>query len=223
MDTIVISIGGSIIVPDDIDVKFLNKLKEALLRLSEEHKLVVCCGGGYTARAYITALKEAGASNAVQDWMGIEVTRINARLVASFIGNANDVIPRSEDEVAALLEHYSIVVCGGLRPGQTSDGATAMIALRLKAKRMINMTNVDGLYDKDPRKYKNAKFIPEISHTDFLKMMEMVGQKPGQHFVLDKVAAEIAASEGMEVCILKGVENLDKCILGKKFKGTIVH
>ncbi|MFH1637101.1 MAG: UMP kinase [Candidatus Woesearchaeota archaeon] len=222
METVVISLGGSIIVPEGIDAEFLKAFKEAILNLSKDHKIVVCTGGGHTAREYISVLKEEEVSEDIQDWMGIEITRINARLVASLL-EANEMIPRSEEEVAALLEQYDIVLVGGLRPGQTSDGATAMIAMHLKAKKMVNITNVDGLYDKDPRKHDDAKFIAKISHEDFLEMIKKIGQKPGQHFVLDKVAAEITAEEGIEVAILKGVDNLKKYLKGEKFTGTVIN
>lgn len=220
MGITVISLGGSIIVPNYIDLKFLKKFKKAILK--QKNKIVICTGGGSTARNYISVLKQEDIDKVQLDWMGIEITRVNARLVASFIGDANDMIPRSEEEVAALLEQYDIVVCGGLRPGQTSDGATAMIAMRLKAERIINMTNVDGLFTKDPKKYKGAKFVPKLSHKEFLAIIKKISYKPGQHFVLDKVAADIAADQSIEVVILKGVDNLEKCLQGKKFKGTVI-
>ncbi len=222
MEVIVISVGGSIIVPGEVDLEFLKRLKEIMMELRKEYKIVICTGGGHTARSYISALRGGGVTGEELDWMGIEITRINARLVASFIGDANDMIPRSEEEVAGLLEQYDIVVCGGLKPGQTSDGTTAMIAKHLRAKKIVNMTNVDGLFTKDPKKHKDAKFIPEISHKEFLKIVRKVGQETGQHFVLDIKAAEIAAKENITVFIIKGVNNLKKCIKGEDFKGTVI-
>ena len=85
METIVVSVGGSIIVPSGIDYNFLVSLRKTAVEISKKHKLVICTGGGHTAREYITALRKAGADNHTQDIAGIDATRLNARLVASFI------------------------------------------------------------------------------------------------------------------------------------------
>lgn len=157
-----------------------------------------------------------------QSYIGIAATRINALLLAFAISDCNQGIPSSLSEVKSLLCKYDIVVCGGLRPGRTSDGTTAEIAGYLNADTMVNMTNVSGLYTKDPTKYKDARFIPRISHADFAKRMNKIKERPGQHFVLDSVAARIARKRKMEVVILKGVDNLQLYLSSKKFKGTII-
>jgi len=226
--TIVISIGGSIIVPDKVDYDFLKQLKTALEKLCRRYKIVICTGGGAIARDYIRVLAREGLNEYTQDLVGIAVTRLNAKLVASFMQypkrriNCNTEIPTTLEEIAELLRVHNLVVCGGLAPGRTSDGTTASIAEYLNADTMINVTNVKGLYDKDPRTHKDAKFIPRISHKDFAKMMSAVKEMPGQHFVLDSVAAEITRKAGIKVIILKGVNNLERYLLGKRFVGTVV-
>ena len=122
-----------------------------------------------------------------------------------------------------MLKANNIVVCGGLGPGKTSDGTTADIARFLKAKAMYNLTNVKGLFDKDPSANKKAKFISNISREDFRKVMAMVHEKPGQHFVLDSYAEKIAREAKIRVVILKGMGNLLKAVEGKKFVGTIIE
>jgi len=218
---VVISIGGSRIVPDKVDYKFLKDLKKLILK-HKNKKVVICTGGGAVARDYISALRKEGINEYAQDIMGIEATRLNARLVASFLEITNQDIPVTLPEVRDMLKSFNVVVCGGLSPGRTSDGTTASIADYINAESMINLTNVKGLYDKDPKKYKNAKFIPKISHDDFKKIMDKIPKKPGQHFVLDDLAAEIARKAKLKVIILGSLKELDKCVEGKKFTGTVI-
>ncbi|MDD4878504.1 MAG: UMP kinase [Candidatus Nanoarchaeia archaeon] len=228
MKTIVVSVGGSMIVPDKVDYNFLVSLRKAVEAIVKKSKIVICTGGGSTAREYISILRKAGADNHSQDIAGIDATRLNARLVASFLSagkkiKANQEIPKSLNEIKALLGANDCVVCGGLGPGKTSDGTTAEIAGFLGADTIYNMTNVKGLYTKDPRKHRDAKFIPLISHEGFRDMMVKVKEKPGQHFVLDSEAERITREKNMEVVILQGAQNLQKAVEGKKFEGTIVE
>lgn len=228
MKTIVVSVGGSIIVPDKVDYAFLVSLRKAVEVIAKKNKLVICTGGGSTAREYISALRKAGADNHTQDVAGIDATRLNARLVASFLSagkkiKANAEIPKSLKEIKALLENNNCVVCGGLGPGKTSDGTTAEIAGFLNVETIYNMTNVKGLYTKDPKKHRDAQFLPLISHEGFHDMMVKVKEKPGQHFVLDSEAERITREKNMVVVILKGAKNLKKAVEGKKFEGTIIE
>jgi len=222
MDIIILSLGGSVIVPDKVDYAFLSKFKKLILALAKKKKIVICTGGGKTARNYIYALEKEGLSKHNRDMIGIEATRLNAKLVSSFLlGSAE--IPTTLKEVKNALKKRRIVICGGLRPGITSDGTTAEIARYLKAKSFINITNVKGLCNKDPKKYKDAKLIPKISYKEFAKMMRKVKEKPGQHFILDSLATKIIQKSKIKVIILgKNLQNLENCLKGRHFVGTII-
>ena len=223
MKTYVISIGGSLIVPDKVDYDFLVELRKVVNKLKKRYKIVIVTGGGKTARTYIEPLRKAGFSNEVQCLLGIKTTKLNAMLVSNFL-KANKLLPDSIIEIKHLLRRYNLVVCGsiGFKPDMTSDGDSADIARHLNAE-MINMTNVDGLFTRDPKKFKNAKFISEISFKDFLKIANKIKFKAGQHFVLDKTAAVIIDKYKIKTVILKGFGNLEKCINGEKFKGTVIY
>ncbi|MBS3107918.1 UMP kinase [Candidatus Woesearchaeota archaeon] len=221
MKTFVISIGGSIIVPDEIDYKFLNNLKKVILKYSKKNKIIICTGGGHTARAYINALKKENLPRLEQDLLGIECTRLNAHLLSFFL-NLKHKIPSSLKEIKLLSKSSNIVITGGLEPGTTSDGTTAKVAKFLKAEAMINMTNVKGLYNKDPRKFKDAKFIPQITHNDFDMLLSRVRQESGQHFVLDALAAKITKESKIRVYIIQGIANLEKILSEKMPIGTII-
>lgn len=221
-EVVVISVGGSIIVPREPDYHFLKQLKESIKRIAKTHKVVICTGGGAIAREYIGVLRRAGFGESAQDMVGIAATRLNAMLVSTFLETNGFYIPTALAAVKTMLKKYGVVVCGGLGPGKTSDGTTAEIAHALKAKAMVNITNVAGLYDKDPRTHPDAYLIPRISHADFAKMIAKIKEKPGQHFVLDSIAAEIARKAKMKVIIIKGAENLERYLKGKHFLGTII-
>lgn len=223
MKTYVISVGGSLIVPDKVDYDFLVKLKNTINKLKKRYKIVIVTGGGKTARNYIEPLRKAGFSNEIQCLLGIKTTKLNAMLVSNFL-KANKLLPDSIIEIKHLLKRYNLVVCGsiGFKPNMTSDGDSADIARHLNAE-LINMTNVDGLFTRDPRKFKNAKFIPEISFKDFLRIANKIKFKAGQHFVLDKTAAVIIDKYKIKTVILKGFNNLEKCINGERFRGTVIY
>jgi uridylate kinase len=222
MEVVVISLGGSIIVPDEVDFDFLSKFKKIILDIAKKKKVAICTGGGKTARKYIQGLEKINATKHERDWIGIETTRLNAKLVSSFLLGHQD-IPYTLEELKEVLKNKRIVICGGLRPGITSDGTTAQIARFLKVDSLINITNVKGLYNKDPKKYKDAKFIPKIFYKDFEKMMEKIKEKPGQHFILDSLATKIISESKIRAIILNSnINNLKKCIEGKPFIGTII-
>ena len=227
-EVIVISLGGSLIIPNEVDIKFLKKFKEVIKKNSKVYKFVIVCGGGSTARKYINALREFKISNKLQSYAGISATRMNARFLTYFFGkDSNDSkgIPHDMKEVKSLLLKNDIVFCGALRyaPNQTSDSTSARLANYLNCK-FINLTNVQGLYTSNPRKNKNAKFIPYISWNDFNKIASKIAFKPGQHFVLDQTAAKIIKKNKVPTYILgSDLQQLDNLLNKKSFIGTSIN
>ena len=225
---IVLSLGGSIIIPKDINVKFLTQFRKMLKQNTRKYKFVVVCGGGSTAREYISGLEKEniGKKRFFQGLLGIATTRLNARFMTYFFGNdANKGIPHDMKEVKNMLKLYDIVFCGALRyaKDETSDGTSAKLANYFKTN-FINITNVPGLHTKNPKKYKNAKLIPHISWKDFHKMATSQGFKPGQHFVLDQSAARIIRDYEISTYIIgQNLKQLDNLLKNKKFKGTLIQ
>lgn len=218
------SLGGSLIVPEKIDTVWLDKFKSSIMKLSKKNKFVIVCGGGFVAREYITILQSEHKSKKDQSLAGIEITRMNAKIMMQIFSHANKNLPMNLEEVKESLEKNNIVFCGALRyaPNQTSDSTAAKIASYLKAK-FINITNIDGLYTDNPIKNKKAKFIPEISWKDFEKRALSIKYKPGQHFVLDQKASTIIRKNKITTYIIgKELKNLENIINNKKFKGTII-
>ena len=220
---VVLSLGGSLIIPDGIDVSYLKKFRGVIRKNSKNYKFIVVCGGGSIARKYIGALKKIGINEVLQSYAGISSTRTNARFMSYFF-NQNQLsgIPQKMGEIHKCLSKQDVVFCGALeyKPNQTSDSTAAEIARHFKST-FVNLTNVSGLYDKNPKELKNAKFISEISWRDFNRLANKIKYKPGQHFVLDQTAAKIIKRHKIPTYILgKDARQLDNFLNGRKFVGT---
>lgn len=222
---IVISLGGSLIIPNKVEVNFLKKFKRIILKNIKKYKFVIVCGGGSIAREYISALEEIGVDETKQSYAGISATRMNARFMNYFFNmDANLGIPHTMQSLEMYCKKQNIVFCGALeyKPHQTSDSTATQIANHFKTI-FINLTNVQGLHDRNPKENKDAKFISKISWNDFEKMANKKKFKPGQHFVLDQTASEIILKNRITTYILgKDMNQFDNLLNNKKFLGTII-
>lgn len=224
-EVIILSLGGSQIIPNDVNHRYLKQFKKTVLKHSSKYKFAIVCGGGPLARKYITAIKKEKGDIYHQSLAGINATRANARFVSYFFGHDPTWgIPTTLRTVRRYLKKRGIVFCGALeyKPDQTSDSVAAIIAKKMKGE-FINLTNVKGLYTKDPKKYKNTKFIPKISWNDFDKIVQKIKFKPGQHFVLDQKASSIIKNKKIKTLIIKNIKDLDNYLSNKKFTGTIIE
>ena len=221
----VISLGGSLIIPNKINFKLLHEFKKVLRKHYRTHKFVVVCGGGSIARKYIEALRKEKKSKKELALAGIRATRMNARFVMQIFGEeANEHLPSSMKEIKDNLQKNNVVICGALRfsRNSTSDSTAAKLAHYLKCD-FINMTNVDGLYTANPTTNKNAKFIPFISWKDFEKIALSLKFEAGQHFVLDQNASSMIRENKIKTFIIgQRLSNLDKILRGGKFRGTTI-
>ena len=220
---IVISLGGSLIIPDGINIKFLEQFEKVIRKNTRKYKFVIVCGGGIIARKYISALKSKEINEKLQSFSGISATRMNARFMSYFFNQDPEKgIPVKMEDVKGYLKKQSIVFCGALeyKPHQTSDSTAAEIARKFKTF-FINLTDIKGLYDKNPKTEKNAKFIPKISWKKFYEIANKELFKPGQHFVLDQKASEIILKNKIPTYILgRNLKEFDNLLNNRKFVGT---
>ena len=219
-----ISLGGSRIVPGDVDDKFLVRFKK-MIDSYPSHKFVVVTGGGSTARKYISALRKLGKTTKDQSMEGIAITRLHAGFMSRFFGkSANEVLPLDMKNVKDLLGKNHVVFCGALRwkDKNTSDGTAAKLAGYLKCP-FINLTNVQGLYSDDPMKNKNAKFISKISWDKFLNMAKAKKFEAGQHFVLDQSAARTIKKKKIVTYIVGSLTAIDSILRDENFMGTEIR
>ncbi len=220
---VVLSLGGSLIIPNDVDFSYLKNFKKTIKKNSGKFKFIIVCGGGSIARKYISALEREKINEHYQSLAGISATRTNARFMSYFFNQDSEAgIPQEMEQIHDYLRKQNIVFCGALeyKPNQTSDSTSAEIAKHFKSI-FINLTDVQGLHDKNPKKFKDAKFISKISWKDFHEMANKIKYKPGQHFVLDQKASKTILDEKIPTYILgKDLKQLDNLLNGKKFRGT---
>lgn len=223
---VVISVGGSILVPDEIDVDYMHELAELTNKLSDRHQISIVTGGGKTARKYIEPARRFGASEIFCDLIGITATRLNARLLAAVIGEKANLEP-PKDFIAALkaMNFGKIVVMGGTHPGHSTDAVSALLAEYINADLLINATDVDGIYDKDPQKYKNAKMYEKLSVEQLVDMVKSYSLGAGKYELIDILAAKIIQRSKIRTIFLNGrnLKNMRTTIEGKKFIGTVIE
>ncbi|HOW60282.1 MAG TPA: UMP kinase [Candidatus Moranbacteria bacterium] len=224
---IVISLGGSLIVPEEIDWKFLKQFKKIIEgKIKKGFRFIIVTGGGKTARKYIEASAKVGDIDAEdKDWVGIHSTRLNAHFIRTiFKKYAHPTICTNPYDLEGFLKAKEyILVAAGYRPGNSTDYISILLAKHFEIKKVANLSNIDYVYDKDPKKYKDAKKIKEICWIDFQKI---VGNKwdPGSNVPFDPVASKLAAKENIEVAIFNGkkLKNLQNYLDGKRFIGTVI-
>ncbi len=226
LKTVVISLGGSRIIPNEVDDEFLKKFKEIITK-HKETKFVVVTGGGTTARKYINAYKKMHKNFYKQSKIGIAVTRFHALFMMEYFGkSANSVHPTTLKKVKNLLRKNHVVFTGPLhltKRKQTTDANSAQIASYLKCP-FINITNIKGIYTDDPKKNPKAKFIKQMSWEGFNKIAKKIKFSAGQHFVLDQRASQIINTHKITTYITKSLTDLDKIILEKKdISGSIIE
>lgn len=201
---IVLSLGGSILAKDLDPNRFL-KYAEALRKLSEKHDLLVVTGGGEAARNYIATARAVGADEVTCDFIGIDITRLNARLLISALGpEAYPEIPTSYMEAAKALESGRIVVMGGITPGQTTDAVSAILAEFLRADLLTIATSIDGVYSADPNSDPEAVKYDMISPEELIDIVMSIEMKAGSKSPVDPVAAKIIERCKLDALVMDG-------------------
>ena len=220
----IISLGGSLVVPDEIDTQFVVGFKQLIEKEVVFGKsFILIIGGGKICRRYQKAGTEiSGLSNEELDWLGIHVTRLNAefmRIVFGSLAHPNVII----DPTTVGLIKESLAIGAGWKPGNSTDFAAVVMAKTFGARKIVNLSNIDYAYDKDPNQYPDAKKIEKISWKEFKKIIP-AEWSPGVNTPFDPVAAREAETLGIEVAIMNGknLANLDSYLNGKAFQGTVI-
>lgn len=228
--TFILSVGGSLIVPNGgIDFGFLKQFNTFIRRKikSADMRFFLVCGGGATARHYRDAADEVCGRTITDedlDWLGIHSTRLNAHLMRTIFRDiAYERLIKHYDLIDKKVVDFPVVVAAGWQPGWSTDFDTVLLAQDYGIKTVINLTNVDMVYDKDPNQYPDAKPLRRMSWDDVLAI---VGKKwhPGLNKPFDPVAAQKAKDLGLRVinCDGRNLKNLDSILEGRKFVGTTI-
>ena len=205
-----------------LDVKFLKQFRRLILAgVKAGHKFYIITGGGMTWRNYIKASSAVTMVSAEDnDWLGIHATRLNAHLLRTILAEVAhpEIIT---NPLKKLKTERPVVIAAGYKPGWSTDYVAVLLAREYKIKTVINLSNIDYVYDKDPKKFKGAVSIKETNWSAFRKI---VGNKwsPGLNAPFDPVASKLAQELGLRVIILNGqkISNLNRCLAGQNCIGT---
>lgn len=224
----VLSVGGSIVVPQQPDEAFLRDFASHIrgwLGISADRKLILVVGGGGPARVYQKVYRNiAGDTSSTEaaDWIGIMATRLNAQLLKALFA---DMCPNPVvyDPTAVELFSGQILIAAGWKPGFSTDNDAVLLAERFSAQRVINLSNIEQVYTDDPKKNPDAKPIETISWEDFI---QLVGTEwvPGKNTPFDPVASLRAQKAGIQVICAAGTDlnNLDNILHNRPYKGTTI-
>ncbi|MFA6271906.1 MAG: UMP kinase [Patescibacteria group bacterium] len=222
--SVIISLGGSIIVPDEVNWVFLKKFRELIIKNQSKYsKIVIVAGGGKVCRKYNAAAeKVTKVSPDNLDWLGISATKLNAELIRVIFGTLayEKVLDNPHRKINTKKK---IIIGSGYVPGSSSDLDAVILAEQYGAKTVVNLSNISHVYDKDPRKYKDAKRIGVMTWQEFKKV---IGGKyvPGMNAPFDPVAAKRAEKAGIRVVVMKGTNlaNFKRFLQKKPFSGTVI-
>ncbi len=229
LDKVVMSIGGSLIVPQSgIDTTFLKKFNDFIRQQLARHpdrQFFLVIGGGATARHYIDAGRAVieKLSDEDVDWLGIHATRLNAHLMRTIF---RDIAH------PAIIEHYDVIrkveeqvlVASGWKPGWSTDYCATLLCEDYGVKTVINLSNIEQVYDADPRTNPDAKPLDHVSWTEFRKL---VGDTwtPGMNAPFDPIAAKHSQELGVKTVVMSGADftNIQNYFDGKPFLGTVIE
>ncbi len=226
-DTFVLSLGGSLVVPGGIDHKFLRDFHTFIRHqvFAKKRRFFIAVGGGTIMREYRDSARTVRGSvtDTDLDWLGIHATRLNAQFIRTIFTDIADLRIIKHYEII-LKVHKPVAIAAGWKPGWSTDYCAVTLCQDYGIAEVINMTNIDQVYDKDPRAYPDAKPLTAIAWGQYRKI---VGDTwtPGLNAPFDPIASQLAQTLGVRVKILNGrhLDNLAKALNGTSFHGTTIH
>lgn len=222
---IVISIGGALIAPNEVDAEFLSRLNTFVREhVKKGRRFFLVAGGGKTARKYRDAGKSVIGSMTEDDldWLGIHATRLNAHLVRTIFEDIAH--PRIIENYDKRLRDWEepVVIGSGWKPGWSTDYDAVVLARDYGANLVINLSNIQYVCDSDPRENPHAKPIEKMTWEEMEKLLPSEWA-PGINAPFDPVAAQLAKKLGLTVIVTNGdFENLTHILDGESFKGTVI-
>lgn len=215
---IVIKLSGRIFGIENNE-KLLKDYATFLVKISKICQPIIIAGGGKIARHYITHARSSGADESTLDELGIEVSRLNAKLlIYALKDKAYPHPPTTLTETRHAVDSGLIVVAGGLHPGQSTNGTAALIAEKVHASEFLNATDVDGIYDSDPNKNPKAKKFKRIELRNLRNILVREDSIAGGYDLMDIVALKVIERSKIKTRVLKA----DISVLEKAIKGSPV-
>jgi uridylate kinase len=223
----ILSLGGSLVVPNGIDTEFLIAFNKFIRQQVSEKKrrFFLIVGGGATARNYIdaaTSVIQQTITDEDKDWLGIHTTRLNAHLVRVMFRDIAHTHVIKHYEIIRKVDE-PVVVAAGWKPGWSTDYCAITLCQDYGISTAINMTNIDQVYDKDPKKFPDAKPMTQMTWNDYCTL---AGDKwiPGMNLPFDPIASKLARELDITVKILNGknLDNLARALDDQSFVGTTI-
>jgi uridylate kinase len=220
-ERVAIKLSGSIF-SEQRNEDTIKRYAEMLTDISIDVQPIVIAGGGKIARHYINLARYLGSDEASLDIMGIEVSRLNAKLLIIALGEqAYSQVPKNLEEVTIAAESGKIVIVGGLHPGQSTNATSALIAEKVRASRFLNATDVDGIYDLDPNISRNAKLLNEITVSECMEILKNGSSMAGTYDLMDIVALKVIERSKIPTRVLRSdITNIKNAIIGTHHIGT---
>ncbi len=226
-DIKVLSVGGSIVAPDKVDIDFIKKFKQAVLEYLDDdldRKLVFVVGGGGPARSYQKAYRDIveNSDTDSQDWIGIMATRLNGELLKAVFADECPE-PVITDPTSVKDFNGRILIAAGWKPGFSTDNDSVLLAENIGADTVINLSNTKKVYSGDPKLDPEAVPLDSLS---WAEMRKLVGDKwtPGVNVPFDPIATIRASELKLKVITAAGkdIENMKKILVGSEFEGTTI-
>ncbi|MGC8681824.1 MAG: UMP kinase [Candidatus Acidifodinimicrobium sp.] len=226
MQTICVSLGGSVVSNEKgLNIQYLKEFRE-LLKKHKEMQFAIIVGGGFVNRKYIEALREEGVSEFALDEIGIAFTRVNALAAKSIFKGLDGVFPSIAEDIKTLKEASKnrIIFCSGFMPGITTDAVSIITCETLGSKKLINVSAQSGIYDKDPKE-AGAKKFSKITHQELIELAEKYDSREAKApFVFDLVASKLAKRSNIRIDFIgTNLNELNSAISNKSHNGTIVE
>jgi uridylate kinase len=220
---VVIKLSGSIF-SQDANHSLIKKYAEMLSDISIRVQPIVIAGGGIVARHYINLARNLGSDEANLDIIGIEVSRINAKLLITALGDrAYSQVPKNLEEVAIAVASNKIVIAGGLHPGQSTNATSALIAEASKASSFVNATDVDGIYDSDPNTNSNARLFKEITVNECVEILKVESAMAGTYDLMDIIALKVIERSIIPTRVVRSnISNIRDAVDGKDIGTKII-
>ena len=225
----VMKIGGSLLFDKnkELDVnRFLQYAKTIQQIIDKRHDFVIVIGGGALAKKLVEFGSELDADRSEKDWLGIAATWVCAQLMITALKESAHPTPiMTENELIKLLNGEKLLIVGGLEPGQSTNAVAARIAELTKAEVLVNVTDVEGVYDKDPKRFPEAKLLPIITVDQLRQIISSLTSEPGTYPLFDTRALDVVNRASIEVWFVDGRDpkNILRAVSKQEVGTRLIH
>lgn len=218
---IVIKLSGSLF-SFDTQSSQLRDYAQLIKKIANDYQPIIVTGGGKIARFYINLSREMGLDEAGLDLTGIMVSHLNAKLLIAGLGDiCYPATPKNLEEISTALISEKIIITGGIYPGQSTNATSALIAERTGAIKFFNATDVDGIYDSDPRTNSNAVLFDSIDVKDCIDMLRNENSMAGTYDLMDLISLKVIQRSKLPSVVFRStVDNIEKIVLDRIRMGT---